>query len=92
MGDERKLFDMMPLNTPRYMADAWLGCLAWAISERDILARFMAETGVRPASSPIARMIDAATGHGDAIPEAFIAWFNANVWGDPFEIEAEATA
>ncbi len=74
---------LMPADTPDYMDGAWLGALHWAIGETEVLERFSAETGVHwhPGRTPIDRMIDEATGADRKFIEAFIEWFNVNIWG-----------
>ena len=67
------------------MAVTWRDCLVWAASEDGFRARFEADTGMKlpkSSSSPLDKMIDEATGFDKAIAEAFIDWFNENVWGD----------
>ena len=81
---------MMPETTPDFMAPAWAACLRWAIGEAQVRADFEAATGHRwshsatamPMASALEAMIDSATGHDKAYVEAFIAWFNENVWGE----------
>lgn len=72
-----------PPTTPAYMFGAWLDCLRWAIAEPEILERYRRETGStwRPASTPIDRAIDEATGRGKLEVEKFVAWFNVQIWG-----------
>jgi hypothetical protein len=74
---------LMPADTPDYMAPAWASCMSWAISEADIRAAFEAETGHQysPPKNGLERMIDEATGHGNAYVKAFVTWANENVWG-----------
>ena len=80
MTDRPKL---MPADTPDYMAPAWLGALHWAIQRPEFLDRFSKETYTswRPGLTHHDRMIDRATGADQKFIEAFIAWFNVNVWG-----------
>lgn len=77
--------ELMPADTPDYMAPAWVGCMQWAIGKPEIRAAFEAETGhhYSPPQSPIDRMIDQATSHGSAYVKAFVLWANENVWGEP---------
>jgi hypothetical protein len=66
------------------MIIAWRDCLMWAQGEPEIRATFEAETGMKlpsDSASPIERMVDKATGYDAAWANAFIAWFNKNVWG-----------
>jgi hypothetical protein len=72
------------------MAGAWYAAVKWAASEKDALEAFEKATGIKPVfaetRSPIAKMIDHATGYEDASVTAFVDWFNEHVWGeDPFE-------
>jgi hypothetical protein len=66
------------------MAQAWVDCLRWAISEPDILARFMAETGkhIDPRQTPIERLVSAESGANRALFESFVLWFGPAVWGE----------
>lgn len=66
------------------MAIAWRDCLLWAIGSDGILAAFRAETGNRwsPGLTPAERMIDGACGADARFAREFVAWFNANVWGE----------
>lgn len=74
---------MMPSDTPPIMFQAWLDCLRWAIGEPEIVAKFRAETGTTwtPGKTPLDRMIDDAGGAERGFVEAFVKWFNVNVWG-----------
>ena len=72
------------------MAGAWYSAVKWAAQEQDALDAFEKATGIKPlfaaSRSPIERMVDEATGAGDASVTAFVDWFNENVWGeDPFD-------
>jgi hypothetical protein len=73
----------MPVDTPDFMAPAWLGCIQWAIGKPEIVATFRNETGNNwnPGRTGLDRMIDQATGADRAFIEAFIKWANVNVWG-----------
>jgi hypothetical protein len=66
------------------MAIAWADCLRWAVTRSDIVEAFRRETGIVlvPVRSPLDRMIDAASGRDDEVGRRFLAWFNANVWGE----------
>ena len=66
------------------MQQTWMDCLHWALGEPEIVARFKEETGRNwsPATTPAEKLIDEATGAGRAFVEAFVPWFNANVWGE----------
>ena len=74
---------MPPPDIPKYAWPAWADCLHWALGRPDILAAFKAETKMsyKAPQSPIETMIDDATGYSRPFLEAFIPWFNANVWG-----------
>lgn len=75
--------ELMPADTPDYMAPAWGACMSWALGNAAIRAEFEADTGrkwVAPKNA-IDRAIDKATGHGDDYVRAFIEWANVNVWG-----------
>jgi hypothetical protein len=62
----------------------WADCLHWALGEADIKARFEIETGNKwsPPKSQAEKMIDEATEAAVAYLQAFVPWFNENVWGD----------
>ena len=85
--------ELMPADTPDYMAPAWAACMSWALGDPVVRSEFEAATGMRwtPPKNAIDRAIDAATGHGDAYVRAFIQWANVNVWGplDDTEVEDE---
>ena len=83
MSDDRPI--QPPDNTPEYMHDAWASCVAWALSDPDIIAAFRADTGIQwqPGKSGIEQMIDKATGADRKFIAAFVEWHNENIWGDP---------
>lgn len=86
MTDDSRTTDrpaLMPSDTPDHMAPAWAACMQWALRKEEIRATFEAETGCRYSApkSAIDRMIDNATGHGDAYVRAFVQWANEHVWG-----------
>jgi hypothetical protein len=66
------------------MAQAWVDCLRWSVTEPEMLAAFRADTGCdfTPGLTPIDRMIDEATGRQRAFVEQYVAWFNENIWGE----------
>lgn len=66
------------------MAQAWVDCLRWSVTEPEILAAFRQATGsdYSPGATPIERMIDQATGRDREFVERYIAWFHENVWGE----------
>jgi hypothetical protein len=65
------------------MAQAWVDCLRWSVTEPAILAAFRAASGCTftPGRTPIDHMIDQATGRDREFVEQYIAWFHENVWG-----------
>ena len=65
------------------MAQAWVDCLRWAVTKSDIIAAFQKTTGLQwtPARTPLARLIDQATGHDEDVVRQFLGWFNTHVWG-----------
>lgn len=83
----------MPANTPDFMAHAWVDALRWAIGEEKVLADFRKATGNAwtPPKTPIDAMVDSASGADKAFIEAFVAWFNENVWGNEPLDELEVT-
>jgi hypothetical protein len=66
------------------VAVAWMAALKFALGNKDILRAFREETGNawRPATRPVERMIDEATGAEADFFREFAAWFNHNVWGE----------
>lgn len=77
----------MPDDTPDHMAQAWVDCLRWAAGDTATLSAFHAATGghwkalsATPANA-LDAMIDDATGASRDRLEAFVRWFNENVWG-----------
>ena len=71
------------------MAQAWVDCLRWSVTEPGMVAAFQAQTGCvwTPARTPIDQMIDAATGAEEALVTQYLLWFNQNVWGVDAEQE-----
>lgn len=65
----------MPADTPDYMAQAWYGCMSWAIDNDEIRSAFEAETGHHYAAP------QNGFEHESAYVEAFVKWANVNVWG-----------
>lgn len=71
-------------------AAMWYGMLRHALtSQPKIIAAFTKDTGLalplRPRNA-IEVMVDDATRVNHEIVDAFVDWFNTNVWGDdPFE-------
>jgi hypothetical protein len=73
----------MPADTPDYMAPAWASCMEWAIGQRDIVDRFIDQTGqtrLAPKGS-IDALVDHALGLDRKFVEAFIRWANREIWG-----------
>ena len=60
MSNTLDIFSLMPSDTPSYMFDAWLGCIAWCASESAIVDRFSVETGCKAAVTPLDKIIDEA--------------------------------
>ena len=83
MSDLLDIVALRPADTPEYMTPAWLGCVRWAASEPEVVDAFLRETGIQwsPASTPLERLIDQATGSDKELVSAFVRWANENVWG-----------
>ena len=66
------------------LAQAWVDCLRWSVTETEMLAAFRADTrcNFTPGLVNIDRMIDEATRRDRAFVEQYVAWFNENVWGE----------
>jgi hypothetical protein len=95
-GDEAVSEQRIAYPNNVIMAIAWRDGLTWAFSERDLLAKFESDTGVRipRERSAIEAMVDRACGveHASpsAIADAFVEWFNKEIWGeDPFAERCE---
>ncbi|HEY5869322.1 MAG TPA: hypothetical protein VI542_27795 [Candidatus Tectomicrobia bacterium] len=71
------------LPTDPLMQQAFVDCLRWSVTEVDIVTAFREETGCQwtPGSTPIYRMIDAASGAGRDVYAQYVAWFAQHVWG-----------
>lgn len=65
-------------------AIAWRDCVRFAIAEPGLLECFEQDTGVVVTSScgVLNMLVDEATGANRHVVEAFLGWFNANVWGN----------
>lgn len=66
-------------------AIAWRDCCLWAFGEPAIRKRFKDEAGIdldTGSLSPIGRLVDDATGKKPADLNAFVAWFNREIWGE----------
>lgn len=74
----------MPENTPDFLAQAWVDCLRWASASTEVLDAYEQSGGLmpRPVRNGLDAMIDRATGINEAAFEAFVAWFNENIWGN----------
>ena len=84
MPDRLDLDALRPAATPAYMTPAWLGCISWALGEKEIIAAYREDTGDQftVGRTPIERLVDKATGCDLAFLESFIRWANVqNVWG-----------
>lgn len=71
------------LPTDPLMVPPWFGCLQWAMTSDEILAKFRADTGNqwRPARNGIDQMVDEACGADSAFFREFAKWMNENLWG-----------
>lgn len=74
----------------------WYSAVRVAATTIAVTRAFEADTGqiwvFNQNRSPIEERIDEATGRDAALVDAFIDWFNLNVWGeDPFNAQAEET-
>ncbi len=83
MATAHNVVDLMPADTPAYMAPAWISCMQWAIGVPEILESFRVDTGMRwtPGRSPIERMINDSTEMSWHFVKAFVEWANVNIWG-----------
>lgn len=71
------------------MAAMWAGLVRYVASRQDFIEHFEEVTGHKwifdAARPPIERMVDKATGHDQAIVDAFVDYVNEYHWGeDPF--------
>jgi hypothetical protein len=67
------------------MASGFTGFLTWIWGQDEAHATFQAQTGARrmpPPRNGLDRMIDDATGAGDAYTKAFITWAVKTQWGE----------
>jgi hypothetical protein len=83
VGEKLDVMDYCPSDNA-IMVMGWLGALHFAMGHEDIVAAFREDTGNRwtPPKNPLDRLIDDATGAGEAFMRAFLPWFNENVWGE----------
>ena len=78
-----------PIHCPEtdvLMQIAWRDCLMFTVENKNMLTQFSKDTGYKvipPATSPLAKMIDEATGVNADFPEKFVEWFNKTIWGPP---------
>ena len=77
------LLDLMPEDTPGYLAPAWVSFVLWASAQPEMLDQFERETGMRykAPESPLEAAVDEATGYGEEIAKRFILWLNVKHWG-----------
>lgn len=77
------VIDLMPDDTPEFMAPAWLSALSFTIKQDGAMRAFREATGCTYTApmTPLEQMIDQATGADVAFLTAFIQWFNEAVWG-----------
>lgn len=77
------MLDLMPADTPCYMADAWLSAIDFTLGNPEAVSAFRLETGFnwKPGSNPIERAIDEVAEMPEHFLRAFIPWFNVHVWG-----------
>ena len=75
--------ELRPSDTPEHAEGAWVSCLLWAAGEQEIVNTFYKDTGLRLTAprNALDRMIDDATKAHERVAEAFVKWFNVNVWG-----------
>ena len=66
------------------MAQAWVDCLRWSVTEPEMLAAFRADTRCNFTLGLVLidRMSDEAPGRDRAFVEQYVGWFNENVWGE----------
>lgn len=68
-----------------FFKDAWIACIQWAITEKEIRDRFEKETGMSLGAmvrrAPIDQMIDRATGYDQKVMAAFADWATTTLWG-----------
>lgn len=64
------------------MADAFKGCVSFALNQPEIVQRFIDETGFKPARTPLEKMIDEAAGRPAAVFAQFCDWVAVNIWGE----------
>lgn len=75
--------ESFPKDTPIYMMPAWYSSLLFAANNKEIMARFEADTGCvyKKPMTPIDRMIDESTGLAESVARNFVEWHNKNIWG-----------
>lgn len=70
----------MPASTPDFMAEAWIGCIRWAMGRRELWDAFFGE---RP---DLRELVDTrpapGSADGDRLAQEYIEWVNRNVWGE----------
>ena len=77
------IMELMPSDTPAYMAPAWAGCVSWAAGDPGILEAFQKDTGNAwtPGRTSLDLAIDQACGAEESFVREFVLWVNENVWG-----------
>ena len=45
MPDRLDLNALRPADTPAYMTPAWLGCISWALGEKEVVTAYREDTG-----------------------------------------------
>lgn len=72
------------------MAPAFMGCVSFAMRTDDCVAAFLTEhPGCTPPATPIARMIDEASGRVKAIAATFADWVVETLWGEEGQEQTE---
>ena len=66
------------------LAQAWVDCLRWSVTEPEMLAAFRADTRCNFTLGLVLidQMSDEAPGRDRAFVEQYVGWFNENVWGE----------
>lgn len=76
---------LTPMGWP-FMADAYLGCVSFALSNDDIKRAFKDETGhdldELASTQGVAQLIDDATGRTSAVMALFMDFVTKTVWGE----------
>jgi hypothetical protein len=90
MADDTWITRFMPNNDMDCWF--WIGAVRAVLATPALMESFRTETGRTwtPGRTTIDRLIDDATGADRAFFEAFLTWFNAEVWGTTAEGQAMA--